>query len=98
MGYIIAYDGAEPCAKPAACRTSRLSLFTLGFFLAFLLLTKLFWPAGSDHLMRFFLPGDPEVTGQAVTVLIDNLREGEPVEDALKTFCGEIITHAKYPD
>lgn len=98
MSYIIAYDGTDPCAKPADRRASRLSVLTAGFFLAFLLLTKLFWPKGAAMLRQIILPGDPEVTERAVSVLVDDLREGEPVGDALKTFCGEIMTHAKYPD
>lgn len=98
MGYMIAYDGSDTGKKYTVCRRSRLPELTFGFFLAFLLLTRLFWPAGAAQLRQFLLPGDPDVTQQAVTVLVQDLRAGEPVGDAVKAFCSEILIHAEYPD
>ena len=98
MGYIITYDGEEPGKIPTIRRRSRLPALTFAFLLAFLLLTKLFWPAGTDKLRRILLPGDPDVTAHAATALVDDLRTGEPVGEAVKTFCGEILAHAEYPD
>lgn len=98
MAYIIAYDGADPVPKSAARRRSRLAGLTVGFFLVFLLLTKLFHPEGTAVLRRLLLPGDEAVTGPAMTVLLEELRSGEPVGDAVKAFCGEILSHAEYPD
>ena len=98
MGYIIAYDGGDPGKMYTTRRRSRLPGLTLGFFLAFLLFTKLFWPAGAAQLRQILLPGDPDVTQQAVTVLVEDLRAGEPVGAAVKAFCSEILIHAEYPD
>lgn len=98
MGYIISYGSSQAVKTPIPNRSSRFAMLTLAFFLAFLLLTKLFWPAGDAKLRRFLIPGDPEVTGHAASVLVDYLRSGEPVGDAVKAFCSEILTNAEYPD
>ena len=98
MGYRICYDGGEAPKKWAGKGRSRLPVMTAVFFLVFLLLTKLFWPAGAAELRQILIPGDPEVTAQATSGLIRDLRAGEPVGVAVKTFCGEILTHAQYPD
>lgn len=98
MGYVIRYSGEEPKTSPKASRFSRLPGLTAAFLLAFLLLTKLFWPAGSDKLREFLLPGDPDVTAGAITALVEDLREGQPVSDSVTAFCAEILAHAEYPD
>ena len=39
----------------------------------------------------FFIPGDPEETREAFSQLIDDLRSGDTLGDAVMTFCKEII-------
>ena len=98
MGYIISYHGADSVKIPTVPRRSRMLSLTLGFFLAFLLLTRLFWPAGSAKLRQFLIPGDPDVTGHAAALLVEELRTGEPAGEAIKAFCSEILSYADYPD
>lgn len=98
MGYIIVYEGADPAEISVSRRRSRLPELTVLFVLAFLLLTRLFWPAGREKIRDILLPGDPNITQQAVSVLVDDLRAGEPVGEAVRAFCGEILGHAEYPD
>lgn len=98
MGYTIAYHGADAAKKTTVRRRSQLPVLTAAFLLVFLLLTNLFWPAGRNKLRHIILPGDPDVTAHAVTVLVDDLRAGAPVGEAVKTFCSEILDHAGYPD
>ncbi len=48
----------------------------------------------SFHITRvryLFLPGDPVVTEQAIGNMVDALRSGESVGDAVTTFCQEIL-------
>lgn len=97
MGYIIAYNGADAVKRATMHRKSKLPALTVAFLLTFLLLTELFWPAGKEKLRHILLPGDPDVTAHAVTVLVDDLRAGEPVGEAVKAFCSEILDHAEYP-
>ena len=98
MGYRICYDWGEAPETRTGKGRSRLPAMIAGFFLIFLLLTGLFWPRGTAKLRKLILPGDEAVTGQALTVLVEDLRAGEPVGDAVRAFCGEILTHAQYPD
>lgn len=45
-------------------------------------------------LTDYFIPGNKEVTSAAFTTLIDNVKGGEPVADAVTAFCREIIDNA----
>ena len=42
-------------------------------------------------LKSWLLPGDPEVTETAFSAMVDDIRGGEPVGDAVTAFCLEII-------
>lgn len=44
----------------------------------------------------FLIPGDPEVTRAAAAVMITDLRQGIKVDDAVTTFCKEILHGAGY--
>lgn len=98
MSYVIRYGSEDTRTKASRIHRTRLSAMTAGFFLGFLLLTKLFWPDGTSMLRQILLPGNEEVTARAVTVLVEDLRAGEPVGDAVRAFCGEIIAHGNDPD
>lgn len=43
---------------------------------------------------RYLLPGDPDVTVAALSTLVQQMGEGEPVKDAILTFCEEVITQS----
>ena len=43
----------------------------------------------------FLIPGDPEITKQAAEMMITELRNGEPVDDAVLAFCQEILDSAE---
>ena len=45
-------------------------------------------------IRQYILPGDPQVTGAALDQLIDDIRSGDPVSDAVAAFCKEIIDSA----
>lgn len=47
-----------------------------------------------DAVRKFLLPGDPTVTQNALTAFAENVRAGEPVSQAITTFCREIIVGA----
>lgn len=42
------------------------------------------WPEGAERLRDFLTPGDPAVTTAALEDFAQELREGEPVMEALK--------------
>ena len=45
-------------------------------------------------IRHYLLPGDPEITGEALDQLIDNIKDGDSLSDAVTAFCKEIIDSA----
>lgn len=43
--------------------------------------------------MGLLLPGDPDVTAQALENMTDALSSGDSLKDAVVTFCQEILEH-----
>ena len=81
MGYRIDYAG-ERKTEPI----QRNRHFTLYWFGVFLLLVCGFWPEGRAVLRSILLPGDPENTIHAAAQLLDQLRSGETMGDAVTVF------------
>ncbi len=50
---------------------------------------------GWDKVKHYMLPGDPAVTETAFNSMIESIRAGESVKDAVTAFCVEIIDNAK---
>ena len=48
-----------------------------------------------SRVRYLFIPGDPEVTEQAISNMVEALRSGESVGDAVTAFCQEIINNGK---
>ncbi len=67
---------------------------TTCFFLLFLLLTQLCWPAGAVKVREMLCPWNPDVTAAAFSDLIRDVRYGLSAEDAVVTFCREILADA----
>ncbi|MBR7123206.1 MAG: hypothetical protein IKC95_07120 [Oscillospiraceae bacterium] len=53
--------------------------------------------AKSKAVQDFFLPGNPDVTRSAISGFVTDLKDGEPMKEAITTFCREIIDNAAYP-
>lgn len=68
----------------------RLRGMIAAFLMAFLLLTRLLWPAGTDKLRQMLLPGGNN-TQEAIQEMMEQLREGERVGDAVTAFCRQIL-------
>lgn len=95
MGYRIEYGSTTKYERRTAFPFGRINAMTVLFLIAFLLLTGVFWPEGAAMLRRIFIPGDPEVTTAAISSMLDQLHEGEPVVEVIADFCGEIIAHGQ---
>lgn len=93
MGYRIAYP-QTPILPGKKKRFSRVPLFSLLFFLLFLLLTGRFWPQGAQALKELLLPGDAAVTAVALQDLTSALKCGRSFGDALTDFCLQVIQGA----
>ncbi len=44
---------------------------------------------------EYLLPGDPEVTAMALDSLVQDLREGDSLGQAVTAFCREIMEHGQ---
>lgn len=63
-------------------------------FLLFLILVQLFWPNGRDAIQKLLLPGATETVWAAVDGFADQVRTGEPVGEALQSFCRSVFESA----
>lgn len=69
-----------------------------GAFFLFLLLVRLYWPAGTQVLRQLLLPGASQTAFSAVEIIADGLREGEPFGQALESYCRRILSEAGFTD
>ena len=58
------------------------------------LLAAGFWTK-TNGIPDILIPGNPEITRLAASNLVENLREGERVEEAFAVFCQQILDGAK---
>jgi len=45
-----------------------------------------------SKLEQWLIPGNPQVAKAAFSLMLDDLRDGESLGEAVTTFCNEIIT------
>ena len=98
MSYRINYGHPSDKRYPAASGQGRLPSMICAAFLLFLLLTNTFWPSGRALLKDLFIPGNPETTANAFSGLMEDIREGEELSEALTVFCREILFDEEIPD
>lgn len=55
-----------------------------------LALAALLW-VRAKGIPDFLIPGDPDVTRSAAATMMDEIRAGVPVDDAITVFCKEIL-------
>lgn len=94
MGYQIVYEGAS--SKKTKVRSvsgnKRVIIWCVTIILVFCI-CSLGWR--QTNIWHYLLPGDPYVTGNAVENLVEEIRSGISVPDAVSAFCKEIVAHAK---
>lgn len=81
MAYRIDYPGR---------RKKRRFPYWIFLILAFVVLLAV----PKDDLEYWLLPGDPEVTAQALSELVKTLRQGTNAGQAVAAFCGSILRGA----
>lgn len=62
-------------------------LFTIGILSGVFL--------GPENLQNYLIPGDPDVTRMAFVQLMEDIRQGDKIGEALTAFCREIIENAE---
>lgn len=89
MGYKIRYGPRIPAEKK---RGSWQFIAVIVLAAAITLLCVDIWNG-----RQWLLPGDPQITAQALDTMVDSLRAGGSVGEAITCFCREIIENAAKP-
>lgn len=50
---------------------------------------------GLPWIQKYLLPGDPDVTAAALEQMVEDLRSGSNIGDAVTSFCKEIMGNAQ---
>ena len=98
MAYRIVYETGMGIKTGQHRNTLRMWVMTGVVLLLFTAMTAAFWPEGREVLMEMLLPGDPEVTWNALETMATQLRSGEAIGDAVMGFCRDIVDGAKIPN
>ena len=90
MSYKIVY-GPEITAQQQRTTDTRFRTMVAGFLLLFALTVKVLWPEGTQVLREMLIPTDLNATEQAFQSMMEDLRMGEDLGDAITVFCRQII-------
>lgn len=96
MGYIIRYGGENTATqkKVRLWESLRFQSMTAFFLALFILAVGMFWKEGTETMKSWLIPGEAGVTETAALKLVEDIRSGEPVLDAVDAFCREIFEEA----
>lgn len=89
MGYRIAYENIGKFPQPQ--RKKRTGIFTAVVVILFVLCAITIKTVGLQWVQEVLLPGDPDVTAAALENMVADLRSGEGIVEAVKTFCEDIM-------
>ena len=62
------------------------------FVVLFIFLAIIF--GSREGVQDFLIPGNSRVTREAMSKMVTDLREGEPLSDSFEAFCREIVSSA----
>ena len=89
MGYRIEYNPEKNNIYPeTSTRKTKWLIIALTVVVALFVVQKI---DINQEIKSFFIPGDPEVTSAAFSAMVENIRQGDHISDAVTAFCLEII-------
>lgn len=88
MSYHVEYNPELGKRYPSVPKQRRKPSVAVILLLAVVIAAYAFFQNG---LIRYLIPGDPEVTTAAFSTLVERIEEGESVRESLAGFCQEII-------
>lgn len=89
VAYRIVYEPVK--SRTEQGRSVRRPVLTALCFALFLILVNNCWPQGNALLRELLIPGEPEVTLEALEVLADSIRTGDPLAEAVGAFCAAVM-------
>lgn len=94
MGYQIHYAEASVIKIPVAEQlVSKRSGSGRWIIICIIVLSLVF--AGKFGYLDFLIPGDKDVTRQAFSTMVEDVKEGGSVRSAVTAFCQEILDNAE---
>ena len=88
MGYKISYVPEASNRYPQVTKKRHVPWNKICIWV--ILLVFAFWTK-ENGIPDFLVPGDPELTRQAVKIMLDEMKQGEPIEDVVVVFCESIL-------
>ena len=93
MSYRIEYGSEVPKQFLQPIIKRHVRTLTAICILLFSLTVGKFWPDGRQILQQYVIPGELSMTEQAFSDMISELNEGVKLEEAVVTFCQQIIDY-----
>lgn len=93
MGYRIVYNPETESKYPMMKQKPNMRKWPVLVLAASVLLITLVKPELREKAAEWILPGDPEVTKAAFNLMLDEIRSGDEISDAVTAFCKEIMGH-----
>ena len=69
-------------------------ILTLTVFALFLFVLHNYFPDHYTDFQKMLWPGDPEVTKNALSLMVGHMKDGLPFSQAAAAFCNEIFQNA----
>lgn len=88
MSYNITYNPDLKKRYPSVRKNKNKPLNTVWILLAGIIAV---YVLSRSDIMRYFIPGDPEITVEAFSTMVNRVGQGETVGNAVVDFCKQII-------
>ena len=90
MSYSIAYDPQENARYPQKLKIQR--KLPVQWILSATLLLVAGYIILRGNVLDYILPGDPEVTVTAFSQMVEQVKTGETIREALTSFVEQVVT------
>lgn len=95
MGYRIQYNPEHKKKYPIKLAFEVRRRWLVGIAIAIVLFMGIAGINKGEVLKSWLLPGDPKATEAALFTMIEDIRAGESLGNAVTAFCLEIMDHAR---
>lgn len=94
MGYRIEYGSQDELRKPLKNKHRYSAIAAAVCILALVAGAMAIKHTGLTWVKEVLLPGDPAVTATALENMVDHIKDGDSIAEAVTAFCREIVENA----
>ena len=98
MGYQIQYGQTIVKTFVSERKKFRISRKGTGVLIIVLVILLVIALGSREAVQDFLIPGNSQVTRAAVSKMVSDLKEGEPLSACFEAFCREIVDAANIPE